>query len=292
VQTKLINYYRIEKAIGYLTEHFREQPSLDEVARTVHMSPFHFQKLFVDWVGISPKNFIQYLTMDYLRARVKESKNMIDAADMVGLSSQSRVHDLFVKIEGVSPQQYKTAGKGLELYYGYHATPFGLCFIAVSEQGVCDLHFIDEEKTRNEYALFCEKWSFASIYHRPDFTQTFIQKIFSDEKTSNRQLQVLVQGTDFKIKVWEALVNIPFGEVRSYQQLAHQVGCPEAVRAVATAAGQNPISFLIPCHRVITQKGTVGAFHYGKVRKQAMIAWEIAQLTALENKHCSFTAQA
>jgi AraC family transcriptional regulator, regulatory protein of adaptative response / methylated-DNA-[protein]-cysteine methyltransferase len=281
VQTKLVSYCRIVNAISYIIQHFREQPSLEEVAKAVHMSPFHFQKLFVDWVGISPKNFIQYLTVDYLRGRVKESKNMMDAADMAGLSSQSRVHDLFVKIEGVSPYQYKSAGKGLNLYYGYHATPFGLCFIAVSEQGsVCDLHFIDEERTRNEYALFAEKWSFASIHHRPDLTQTYVQKMFSQDHQNGEQLQVLVQGSDFKIKVWEALLKIPFGEVRSYQRLAEEMGCPEAVRAVASATGQNPVSYLIPCHRVITQKGTVGEFSYGKVRKLAMITWEIAQLSA------------
>lgn len=281
MHTKLVNYYRIEDAISYITKHFREQPSLEEIARAVHMSPFHFQKLFVDWVGISPKNFIQYLTVDFLREKVKESRNMMDAADMAGLSSQSRVHDLFVKIEGVSPNQYKSAGKGLNLYYGYHATPFGLCFIAVSEHGsVCDLHFVDEDRTRNEYALFSEKWSFGSIHHRPDLTQPYVQKMFSQDHHNGEQLQVLVQGSDFKIKVWEALLKIPFGEVRSYQRLAEELGCPGAVRAVASAAGQNPVSYLIPCHRVITQKGTVGEYSYGKVRKLAMITWEIAQLTA------------
>lgn len=280
MQTKQINYYRIEKAISYITDHFRDQPSLEEVAKAVHMSPFHFQKLFLDWVGLTPKNFIQYLTMDYLRDKLKSSKNMMDAADIAGLSSQSRVHDLFIKIEGVTPQQYKSSGKGLNLFYGYHATPFGLCFIAVSENGVCDLHFIDEERTRNEYALFSEKWSFATIHHRPDMTQKYIEKIFNQGDYNGEKLQIQVQASDFKIKVWEAILNIPFGEVRSFQQLATQIGCSDAVRAVASAAGQNPISYLIPCHRVITQKGTVGEFHYGKVRKLAMITWELAKLTA------------
>jgi len=280
LDSKIFNYYRIEKAIGYISEHFRDQPDLEDVAKFVHVSPFHFQKLFVDWVGISPKGFIQYLTLDYLRAKIREAKNMIDAADMAGLSSQSRVHDLFVKIEGVSPQQYKSAGKGLELYYGYHATPFGLCFIAVSEQGICDLHFIDEERTRNEYANFIAKWPFAKIYHQPERTQTYIQKMFGENNKNSERLQVMVQASDFKIKVWEALLKIPFGEVRSYQQLANQIGCPQAVRAVASAAGQNPVSYLIPCHRVITQQGTVGSFGYGKVRKLAMISWELAQISA------------
>ena len=280
MDSKVFNYYRIEKAIGYINEHFRNQPDLEAVAKFVHVSPFHFQKLFVDWVGISPKSFIQYLTLDYLRVKIKEARNMIDAADMAGLSSQSRVHDLFVKIEGMSPQQYKSAGKGLELYYGYHATPFGLCFIAVSEHGICDLHFIDEERTRNEYANFIAKWPFAKIYHQPERTQKYIQKMFSENHKNGEKLQVVVQASDFKIKVWEALLKIPFGEVRSYQQLASQMGCPKAVRAVASAAGQNPVSYLIPCHRVITQKGTVGSFGYGKVRKLAMISWEMAQISA------------
>lgn len=271
-----INYYRIEKAISYLTENFRSQPELDEIAEKVNLSPFHFQRMFLDWVGLTPKKFVQYLTLDHLRKEIQHTPNVIEAANIAGLSSQSRVYDLFVKIEGVSPEQFKSAGTGLEIFYGYHVTPFGMCFIAITERGICDLHFIDELATRDEYQNFARKWQFATLTHRPDFTQTFIQRIFRPDTTQYEKLNLLVQGTDFQIKVWEALLNIPFGAVQSYQQVASQIG-DGGVRAVASAAGKNPISYLIPCHRIICKNGEVGDFAYGKVRKQAMIAWEMGK---------------
>jgi AraC family transcriptional regulator of adaptative response/methylated-DNA-[protein]-cysteine methyltransferase len=274
---ELINYYRIEKAIGYLTDNFKEQPDLDEIAGKVYMSPFHFQRIFTDWVGISPKKFIQYLTLEYLRNKISETQNMMDAAEIVGLSSQSRVHDLFVSIEGVSPQQYKTAGKGLEIFYGYHASPFGLCFIAVTEKGICTLKFIDEEKSRDEFELFSQQWQFAHLVHKPDYTQQYIRKIFHPDKTNPEKLNLLTQGTDFQIKVWEALLKIPFGAVSSFQQIAQLIGQPEAARAVGSAVGKNSILYLIPCHRIISGDGTLGNYHFGKVRKQAMIGWEMSK---------------
>jgi AraC family transcriptional regulator of adaptative response/methylated-DNA-[protein]-cysteine methyltransferase len=272
------HYYRIEKAIGYLQDNFKEQPDLKEMAAQVNMSPFHFQKTFVDWVGITPKKFLQYLTLDHLKNKIADAKNIIDAAEMAGLSSQSRVYDLFVNVEGVSPQQFKSGGQGLEIFYGYHPSPFGMCFIAVAEKGICDLHFVDEEKSRNEYQVFSQKWHFAKRTHRPEYTQTFVKKIFRPSQTTTDRLNVLVQGNDFQIKVWEALVKIPFGTVNSYQQVAASMGCPGSVRAVATAAGKNPILYLIPCHRIIKKNGTVGSFDYGRVRKKSMIAWEMATL--------------
>ncbi len=274
-----VNYYRIEKAIGYITESFKEQPDLDDIARKVFMSPFHFQRMFTDWVGISPKKFLQYLTLDHLKSQIKQTSNMVEAADMVGLSSQSRVHDLFVKIEGVSPQQYKTQGKDLEIFYGYHASPFGLCFIAVAEKGVCALKFIDEERSRDEYELFSHRWPSATLIHKPSFTQPYIKKIFQPME-SNESLSLLVRGTDFQIKVWEALVNIPFGSLTSFQQIAGVIGHPQAARAVGSAVGANTILYLIPCHRVISTDGSMGHYHYGKVRKMAMIGWESALVNA------------
>jgi AraC family transcriptional regulator of adaptative response/methylated-DNA-[protein]-cysteine methyltransferase len=272
-----INYYRIEKAISYLTANFRSQPDLDEIAEKVNLSPFHFQRLFLDWVGLTPKKFVQYLTLNHLKKEIQHTSNVIEAASVGGLSSQSRVYDLFVKIEGVSPEQFKSAGAGLEIFYGYHVTPFGMCFIAATERGVCDLHFIDEFGTRDEFKLFAQKWPFAALTHRPDLTQPIIQKIFRPDAINNEKLNLLVQGTDFQIKVWEALLNIPFGSVQSYQQVTEQIDYGGSIRAVASAAGKNPISYLIPCHRIICKSGEVGNFAYGKVRKQAMIAWEMGQ---------------
>lgn len=274
-----INYYRIERAIHYITTHFKDQPDLDDIAEKVHLSPFHFQRLFLDWVGLTPKKFLQFITIDYLKRQLHTTTNVMEAANLAGLSSQSRVYDLFVHIEGVTPQEFKLAGRGLEILYGYHVTPFGMCFIAVTGRGVCDLHFIDEEGSRDEFERFKQKWPFAILKHQPDVTQSFVQRIFQPGSEKKEAIQVIVQATDFQIKVWEALVNIPFGAVRSYQQIAGELGHPGSVRSVASAAGKNPILYLIPCHRIITKEGTVGNFQYGKIRKQSMIAWEMATLS-------------
>jgi AraC family transcriptional regulator of adaptative response/methylated-DNA-[protein]-cysteine methyltransferase len=279
---KTVNYYRIEKAINYMTADYRQQPNLDEIAAKVHLSPFHFQRLFLDWVGLTPKKFVQYLTLQHLKQQIQHTSNVIEAADSAGLSSQSRVYDLFVHIEGVSPQQFKSAGMDLEIWYGYHATPFGMCLVAVTARGVCEMCFVDEDRTRNEYERFCGRWPFARIAHRPDITQPYIQKIFRPERVNSERLQLLVQGTDFQIKVWEALVNIPFGQVQSYEQVAARLGTHN-VRSVASAAGLNPISYLIPCHRIIRKSGEVGDFQYGRVRKLAMISWEMGKHDLLED---------
>lgn len=286
---QLVNYYRIERAIGYLTANFRSQPDLDTIAAKVNMSPYHFQRIFTDWVGISPKKFVQYLTLDYLKENIGNTENMIAAADEAGLSSQSRVNELFVKIEGVSPQQYKTGGGGLRIAYGYHASPFGLCFIAVAEKGICALKFVDEEQTRDEFAVFSKQWRNATLIHDPATTQPYIQNIFKAPPGSPdspgipgrpSQLQLLVQGTEFQLKVWEALVRIPFGSVATFQQVARLIGQPDAARAVGGAIKANSILYLIPCHRIITKEGSMGEYHYGKVRKMAMIGWESSQSQA------------
>ncbi len=231
----------------------------------------------MDWVGLTPKKFVQYLTLEHLKSQIQQTQNVIEAANIAGLSSQSRVYDLFINIEGVSPQQFKSAGIGLEIVYGYHATPFGMCFIAVTERGVCDFHFINDDSKRDEYMNFSKKWHFATINHRPDITQAYVQKIFKPGAADKEKLNLLVQGTDFQVKVWQALVNIPFGNVQTYKQLSEQIGHPDSIRSVATAAGKNPILYLIPCHRIICESGDVGNFSYGRVRKQAMIAWEMSK---------------
>lgn len=277
MKSESINYYRIEKAIAFLTDNFKEQPDLDEIAGKVFMSPFHFQRVFTDWVGISPKKFIQYLTIDYLRDKIGETENMVAAAKLVGLSSQSRVHDLFVTVEGVSPQQYKTSGKGLEIFYGYHATPFGLCFIAVAEKGICRLMFMDKERRKEEFKLFSKRWQFAALVHKPGYTEQYIRKIFQPDKINLEKLELLVQGTDFQIKVWEALLKIPFGTVSSFQQIAQMIGQPGAARSVGSAVTKNSIMYFIPCHRIISGNGTMGNYHLGKIRKQAMIGWEMSK---------------
>lgn len=269
-----LNYHRIESVINYMSENFKSRPSLKTIAESAHISPFHFHRIFTDWVGISPKKFMSYLTMEYLRNKIQETDNFIEAAELAGLSSQSRVHDLFINVEGVSPQQYKTSGKGLTIHYGYHPSPFGICFIAVSERGICALTFIDKDKTESEFNLFSEKWQNAKLIHNKELTQSYIYKIFKPQYKGNEKLDVYLKGTPFQIKVWEALLNIPYGGISSYKQVANIIGQPEAVRAVGAAVKANPILFLIPCHRVIFKNGELGNYHKGKVRKQAMIVWE------------------
>jgi AraC family transcriptional regulator of adaptative response/methylated-DNA-[protein]-cysteine methyltransferase len=272
------NYYRIEKAIAFLLENYQKQPSLDEIAKHICTSPFHFQKIFVDWVGISPKKFIQHLTIDHLKSKIKETQSMIEAAEISGLSSQSRVHELFISIEGMTPKQFKEEGKNLTIHYGYHSSPFGICFIAIVNNKICHLRFIDENSNRKEFEKFSIQWSLATIIHKPDFTQQFINQIFKEGKTNPEKLELLLIGSKNQIKIWEALLSIPFGKVCSYKDLATIVDNKDAVRSVAAIVGQNPISYLIPCHRIITSDGTLGNFTFGKARKQSMLGWELSQI--------------
>ncbi len=274
--THNLNYQRVAAAIEYLTENFKTQPDLNAVAAQVHLSPEHFQRIFTEWAGVSPKKFAQYLTLDFLRSRIHAFASVQDAAAAVGLSAQSRVYDLFVNIEGVTPGAYRQSGLGLTINYGYHSTPFGMCFIAATDRGICGLSFIDEDQQRTEFEAFRHKWNFAVLQHAPDITQRYVQQIFTPEKTDLQHLTILAQGTNFQLKVWEALLKIPSGAVTTYEQIARAVASPNAVRAVGSAVGANPIGFLIPCHRVIRKAGNIGQYHWGSARKTAMIGWEMA----------------
>ncbi len=272
-----LNYERVAQAIDFLGKNFRKQPDLAEVARQVHLSPEHFQRIFTEWAGVSPKKFMQYLTLDFLRDKVCEVPSLQAAADEAGLSAQSRVYDLFVNIEGVTPGAFREGGLGLRIQYGYHNTPFGLCFLAVADRGVCGLSFVDEDRKRTEFEVFRQKWHFAELQHAPEQTQPVIQQIFSPDKNQLQRLTVLAQGTNFQLKVWEALLRIPPGAVTTYSQIARSIGRPEAPRAVGTAIGSNPVGFLIPCHRVIQGTGKLGGYRWGETRKSAIVGWEMAQ---------------
>lgn len=271
-----LDYQRIQQAIEYLAENFKSQPQLKDVAEQVHLSPHHFQRLFTEWAGVSPKKFLQFLTVDYLKNRIQTSNNIAQMADTVGFSSPSRIYDLFVNIEGVTPATYKNKGIGLVIHYGYHDTPFGECFIAATDKGVCGITFLQDQNAGEEFELFAKKWSFAELIENATFTQPYIDQIFS-KNPNNQKIKVLVQGTPFQIKVWEALLSIPQGAVSTYQNIAESIGKPKAVRAVGTAIGRNPIGFLIPCHRVIRKEGKLGQYRWGSGRKKAIIGWEMAK---------------
>jgi AraC family transcriptional regulator of adaptative response/methylated-DNA-[protein]-cysteine methyltransferase len=272
------NYEKIARAIEYITENARNQPSLFEVADEVNTSQFHFQRLFTEWAGVSPKKFLQYITADYLKEKIRESGNLVELAEAAGLSSQSRVYDLFTGIEAVTPQEFKSSGKGLSIDYGFHETPFGECFIAVTERGICAMAFVDSGTRDEQLILLVKKWHFASIKQNQDKTELYVRQIFEPNLRSLEKLPLLVQGTNFQLKVWEALLSIPQGAVTTYQQIAESIGNPKAVRAVGTAVGDNPIAYLIPCHRVIRKEGILGEYRWGSTRKKALVGWEAGVL--------------
>ena len=272
-----LNYDRVAQAIEYLSRNFREQPDLPAVAAQVHLSPEHFQRMFTEWAGVSPKKFTQYLTIDYLRNRMHHFSSVQEAADAVGLSAQSRVYDLFVNIEGVTPDEFRRRGKGIRIRYGFHPTPFGECFIAATDRGICGLSFINDTSPQVELGRFEKKWAFAQLEEDQVFTRKIIDEIFTADRHQPSNLTLLLQGTNFQMKVWEALLRIPAGSVSTYEQIAHSIGQPSAVRAVGTAIGSNPVGYLIPCHRVIRKTGQMGGYHWGETRKQAIIGWEMAR---------------
>jgi AraC family transcriptional regulator of adaptative response/methylated-DNA-[protein]-cysteine methyltransferase len=265
------NYIRIEKAIHYMAQNYKIQPSLSDLAKHVNISEFHFQRIFTEWAGISPKKFLQFLTVEELKKELTKSKNLIEAASSVGLSAQSRVYDLFVNIEAVTPNEYKTKGKGISIEYGIHNSPFGNCIIAITERGICSISFIPNNPDTSIEELKKE-WENASIRNNQKRTKEFAEIIFNTSK--RRNLKLLVKGTKFQIKVWEALLKIPFGSITNYQVIANNIQNPGAVRAVGSAIGNNPVAYVIPCHRVIRREGLIGQYHWGADRKAAIIGWE------------------
>ena len=271
-----INYQRIEQAIRYLEENFQRQPELDEVAEKVHLSPFHFQRIFTDWAGISPKRFLQFLTVDFLKGKLQETRNIVEAAESAGLSSQSRVYDLFTTLEAVTPQEYKLSGGGIRIEYGFHETPFGSCLAGVTERGICWLSFVDtEEGPIAELEKMKEHWH-QSIFHQDQvLTSAFVDQIFSGEK--QRKIHLFAKGTNFQIKVWEALLRLPMGSVTTYQNIAERIKNPKAMQAVGSAIGSNHIAYLIPCHRVIRKDGILGEYRWSAPRKKSIIGWEMAK---------------
>jgi AraC family transcriptional regulator, regulatory protein of adaptative response / methylated-DNA-[protein]-cysteine methyltransferase len=270
------NYEKIAKAIEYIVANAKEQPSLTEVADEVSISQFHFQRLFSEWAGVSPKKFLQYITAGYLKDKIRESSNLTELAESAGLSSQSRVYDHFISIEGVTPQEYKSAGKGLIISYGFHETPFGDCFIAATERGICAMAFVDDSTRDHQLIELARKWHYATIRPDQQLTADYVRRIFQSHPGSLEKLPLLVQGTNFQLKVWEALLSIPAGAVTTYQQIAQRIGHPNAVRAVGSAVGDNPVAYIIPCHRVIRKEGVLGEYRWGGLRKKALIGWEAA----------------
>jgi AraC family transcriptional regulator of adaptative response/methylated-DNA-[protein]-cysteine methyltransferase len=272
-----INYQRIEQAIKYLEENFQRQPELDEVAEKVHLSPFHFQRIFTEWAGISPKRFLQFLTVDFLKTKLQESRNLVEAAEIAGLSSQSRVYDLFTTLEAVTPQEYKLKGSGIRIEYGFHETPFGPCIIGVTERGICWLSFLQSDANpKGELENMKAHWHNSVFHEDASLTESFVNQIFLPNQ-QNKKLHVFVKGTNFQVKVWEALLRIPIGNVITYQGIAEGIQSPKAMQAVGSAVGSNHVAFLIPCHRVIRKDGILGEYRWSSMRKKSIIGWEMAK---------------
>ena len=274
--TELSQHYQlIEQAIQYIETNVHRQPELDEIASAIGLSEYHFQRLFTRWAGISPKRFMQFLTKEHAKDLLARSENLLETTHQVGLSSLGRLHDLFVNTEAVTPGEYKSNGAGLTIHYGLHLTPFGKCLIAATERGVCHLSFV-ETSEGNAIDTLVADWNQAKMIEDYRTTAPLIDRIFSTP-TPDTPLKLHLRGTNFQIKVWEALLHIPAGSLTTYEQIAAQIGNPNALRAVGTAVGHNPIAVLIPCHRVIRKSGEFGNYRYGPARKKALLAKEFAQ---------------
>jgi AraC family transcriptional regulator, regulatory protein of adaptative response / methylated-DNA-[protein]-cysteine methyltransferase len=272
-----VDYGKVERAITYLQAHYLEQPDLRTVARAVHLSEYHFQRLFSRWAGLSPKRFLQFLTVEHAKSQLGNSKAVLQAALDSGLSSPSRLHDLFVSIEAVTPGEFKTRGAGIQINYGIHPTRFGRCVLGLTRRGVCWLSFVDRRSDGQAVRDLQSYWSGALLHEQQQRTAPVVKQIFSSLETSALEsLSVLVMGTNFQIRVWQALLKIPSGNVIAYNELGAALGTERAGRAIGAAVGRNSVGYLIPCHRVIRNTGLPGGYRWGEPRKRAMLAWEAA----------------
>lgn len=273
------NYYRIAKAIDYIKAHFQEQPSLQNMAEAVNLSPFHFQRLFSEWAGVSPKKFMQYLSIEYAKQLLKEKQStLMDAAFETGLSGASRLHDLFITIEGMTPGEYKNGGKSLTINYCFASSPFGNLMVASTPKGICHMFFEDDEKQ----GLFNLQARFpnASYQCMVDKRQQDALFIFQNDWSQLHNIKLHLHGTSFQLNVWKSLLSIPLGQLMSYGSIANSINSPKASRAVGSAIGRNPVAFLIPCHRVIQSTGKLGNYMWGSTRKSAIIGWEASRVKA------------
>ena len=269
------NFERIAEAIGYIQTSFKTQPGLDEIAEKIHLSPFHFQRLFTEWAGVSPKKFLQYITVAHAKKMLKDQQaTLFETAFETGLSGTGRLHDLFVNIEGMTPGEYKNGGENLTINYSFAESPFGNILVASTAKGICYIAFTEDEKEALQQlrAIFPA----ASYRQMVDMAQQNVLYIFTHDWKKLNQIKLHLKGTEFQLKVWETLLKIPMGQLTTYGNIAKKIENPHASRAVGSAIGDNPVAFLIPCHRVIQSTGVFGQYHWGSIRKTAMIGWEAA----------------
>jgi AraC family transcriptional regulator, regulatory protein of adaptative response / methylated-DNA-[protein]-cysteine methyltransferase len=271
------DYTRVEQALAFLHENFHRQPTLDEIAASISLSEYHFQRLFSRWVGISPKRFLQFLTKEHAKELLARSGDLLSVAYDAGLSGPGRLHDLFVSCEGVTPGEYRAQGAGLKIAYAFHETPFGECLLGATERGICAFNFLYNSSRQEALERLQENWEQAELVEDPQRTAPLVRRIFDPSlRTAGAPLSLFVKGTNFQIKVWEALLRIPPGSAVSYETIARAIGKPNSVRAVGNAVASNPIQYIIPCHRVIRKMGEFGNYQGGTPRKMALLGWEAA----------------
>lgn len=279
------DYELIKRSIRFLTQSWREQPSLEALARHLNLSPTHCQRLFKRWCGLSPKEFTSAIAVDHARGLLAGSASVLDASLDSGLSGGGRLHDLFVSHEAMTPGEFKRSGAGLEMAYGFHATPFGEALAMVTERGLAGLAFVDGEQGGSRADALAEmmrRWPACRFCEAPDRTASYVTQLFGPAEDGNaRPVRLVLIGTDFEVRVWETLLKIPPCRAVSYGDIARHLGCPKAARAVGTAVGRNPISFVVPCHRVMRSDGGLGGYHWGITRKRAIIGWETGRLAEL-----------
>jgi AraC family transcriptional regulator of adaptative response/methylated-DNA-[protein]-cysteine methyltransferase len=270
------NYNRIAEAIEYIRTRYREQPGLDEIAEHVHLSPFHFQRLFSDWAGVSPKKFLQYISLEHAKEVLKNKRaTLSDAVDAAGLSGSGRLHDLFITIEGMTPGEFKNGGSSLSINYSFAETPFGTIIVASTTKGICYMAFAENKE--QAWLALQQDFPKAHFQQLVDRIQQNALYIFTQDWSKLNQIKLHLKGTDFQLKVWDALLKIPMGDLTTYGSIAEEIQKPAASRAVGTAIGSNPVAFLIPCHRVIQSSGNLGGYMWGTTRKTAIIGWEAAK---------------
>ncbi len=275
------NYNRIAEAISFITENFRAQPGLDEIAEKIHLSPFHFQRLFTEWAGVSPKKFLQYISVEHAKNILREkSATLFDAAFETGLSGTGRLHDLFITIEGMTPGEFKNGGEHLAINYSYAESPFGDILVASTAKGICYMAFTDENT--DSFTDLKMKFPKADFKQKLDAIQQNALYIFTHDWNKLSSVKLHLKGTDFQLKVWETLLKIPMGQLSTYGNIAQSINHPKASRAVGTAIGSNPVAFLIPCHRVIQSSGALGGYMWGTTRKTAIIGWEAAKTISIQ----------
>lgn len=274
VGCEISDYERITKAIAFIARHAERQPSLADIGAHIGVSAFHFQRLFCRWAGITPKRFLQVLTVERAKPLLRTAKSVLEVSDIAGLSSGSRLYDHFIQLEAVNPGEYQVRGAKLTIDYAIQDTPFGNVFIALTPRGICALAFVESIQPDEQLDTLRIKWPYAQMRACPDRTRSVLTTLFSQKSRQDRLLSLHVLGTNFQVSVWKALLQIPPGRVASYAQVAVAIGRPSAARAVGRAVGGNPIAFLIPCHRVIQANGDLGGYRWGLTRKRVMQFWE------------------